>query len=33
LAAERKAMLDFDGLRDAKPSKRDRREIDRFRGR
>jgi ribosome-associated heat shock protein Hsp15 len=33
LAAERKAMLAFDGLRDAKPSKRDRREIDRFRGR
>jgi ribosome-associated heat shock protein Hsp15 len=33
LAAERKAMLDFGGLPDAKPSKRDRREIDRFRGR
>jgi len=33
LAAERKAMLAFDGLRDAKPSRRDRREIDRFRGR
>ncbi len=33
LAAERKAMLAFDGLRDTKPSKRDRREIDRFRGR
>jgi ribosome-associated heat shock protein Hsp15 len=33
LAAERKAMLAFDGTRDTKPSKRDRREIDRFRGR
>ena len=33
LAAERKAMMAFDGSRDAKPSKRDRREIDRFRGR
>ena len=33
LAAERKAMLAFDGARDAKPSKRDRREMDRFRGR
>ena len=33
VAEERKAMLDFDGLRESKPSKRDRRVIDRFRGR
>jgi len=33
LAEERKSMLPFDGLREGKPSKRDRREIDRFRGR
>ncbi len=32
LAAERKAMLAFEG-RESKPSKRDRREIDRFRRR
>ena len=33
LAAERKAMLAFEGVRETKPSKRDRREIDRFRSR
>ena len=33
LAEERKAMPHFEGLREAKPSKRDRREIVRFRGR
>jgi ribosome-associated heat shock protein Hsp15 len=33
LAEERKAMPHFEGLRDGKPSKRDRREIDRLRGR
>jgi len=33
LAAERKAMAHFEGSRERKPSKRDRREIDRFRGR
>jgi len=33
LAAERKAMLAFEGVSESKPSKRDRREIDRFRGR
>jgi ribosome-associated heat shock protein Hsp15 len=33
LAEERKAMPDFDLWREGKPSKRDRREIDRFRGR
>ncbi len=33
LATERKAMLAFDGGREERPSKRDRREIDRFRGR
>ena len=33
LAQERKATLHFEGLRQGKPSKRDRREIDRFRGR
>jgi len=32
-AEERKALLHFETLRDGKPSKRDRREIDRFRGR
>lgn len=32
-AEERKTMLDFEGLREGKPSKRDRREIDRFRRR
>ena len=33
LAAERKAMMQFEGPREGKPSKRDRREIDRMRGR
>jgi ribosome-associated heat shock protein Hsp15 len=33
LAEERKAMPEFDAWREGKPSKRDRREIDRFRGR
>jgi ribosome-associated heat shock protein Hsp15 len=33
LAEERKAAMHFEGLRDGKPSKRDRREIDRFRSR
>ena len=33
LAAERKAMPNVEALREGKPSKRDRREIDRFRGR
>ncbi len=33
LAEERKAMPHFDGSRKGKPSKRDRRELDRFRGR
>jgi ribosome-associated heat shock protein Hsp15 len=33
LAEERKAMPEFDTWREGKPSKRDRREIDRFRGR
>jgi ribosome-associated heat shock protein Hsp15 len=33
VAAERKAMLNTEGLRDGKISKRDRREIDRLRGR
>lgn len=32
-AAERKAMMDLDFLPPVKPSKRDRRRIDRFRGR
>jgi ribosome-associated heat shock protein Hsp15 len=32
-AEERKAMSLFEGLRESKPSKRDRRELDRFRGR
>jgi ribosome-associated heat shock protein Hsp15 len=33
MAAERKAMPHFEGSREGKPSKRDRREIDRVRGR
>ena len=33
LAEERKAMPHFEALREGKPSKRDRREIDRFRRR
>jgi ribosome-associated heat shock protein Hsp15 len=33
IAEERKAMPHFEELREGKPSKRDRREIDRFRGR
>lgn len=33
LIEERKAMRDFETLQPGKPSKRDRREIDRFRGR
>jgi ribosome-associated heat shock protein Hsp15 len=33
LAEERKTLLRSEGLRESKPSKRDRREIDRFRGR
>lgn len=33
LAEERRAMLPFEALREGKPSKRDRRELDRFRGR
>ena len=33
LAAERKAMPQAEALREGKPSKRDRREIERFRGR
>jgi ribosome-associated heat shock protein Hsp15 len=33
LAGERKAMRQFEALPQGKPSKRDRREIDRFRGR
>ncbi|HEY4089773.1 MAG TPA: RNA-binding S4 domain-containing protein [Bryobacteraceae bacterium] len=33
LAEDRKAMADITGLPDAKPSKRDRRELDRFRRR
>ena len=32
LAEERKAMPHFEAMRDGKPSKRDRRQIDRFRG-
>ena len=32
-AEERKAMPYFDGFRDAKPSKRNRRELERLRGR
>lgn len=33
VAEERKAMPHFEGAADGKPSKRDRRELDRFRGR
>jgi ribosome-associated heat shock protein Hsp15 len=33
LAEERKAMPHFEALREGRPSKRDRREIDRLRGR
>jgi ribosome-associated heat shock protein Hsp15 len=33
LIEERKTMPNFEALRDGKPSKRDRREIDRLRGR
>ena len=33
LAADRKVMADITGLPDSKPSKRDRRELDRFRRR
>lgn len=33
LAAELKSMLDFEGFREGKPSKRDRRDLDRLRGR
>jgi len=33
LAEERKVMQQFEGFRDSKPSKRDRRKIDRLRGR
>jgi ribosome-associated heat shock protein Hsp15 len=33
VAEERKAMLQFEGVREGKPSKRDRRDLDRFRGR
>jgi ribosome-associated heat shock protein Hsp15 len=33
LAEERKAVLNLEALRDGKPTKRDRREIDRLRGR
>lgn len=33
LAEERKTMPNFEGFREGKPSKRDRREIDRLRGR
>jgi ribosome-associated heat shock protein Hsp15 len=33
LAEERKSMLNFDGFRDGKPSRRDRRISDRIRGR
>ena len=33
LAEERKAMPYFEGMREGKPSKRNRREIDRLRGR
>ncbi|MBC7925700.1 MAG: RNA-binding S4 domain-containing protein [Bryobacteraceae bacterium] len=33
VAEERKATLPFDALRDGKPSKRDRRDFDRLRGR
>ena len=33
VAAERKALADFGGSREGRPSKRDRRELDRFRRR
>ena len=33
LAEERKAMPNFENMREGKPSKRDRRKIDRLRGR
>ena len=33
LAEERRAMAHFEGFREGKPSKRDRRQIDRIRGR
>lgn len=33
LAEERKAMIAFEGVPEGKPSKRDRREMDWFRGR
>ena len=33
LAEERKMMPHFEAMREGKPSKRDRRELDRFRGR
>jgi ribosome-associated heat shock protein Hsp15 len=33
LAEQRKSMAHFEPLREGKPSKRDRREIDRLRGR
>ena len=33
LAAERKAMAQFEALPEGRPSKRDRRKLDRFRGR
>ena len=33
LAEERKAMQNFEGLREGRPSKRDRRALNRFRGR
>ena len=33
LAEERKAMPHFEAMREGKPSKRDRRQIDRLRGR
>ena len=32
-AEERKAMRDLDGFQESRPSKRDRRTLDRFRGR
>lgn len=33
VAEERKTMIAFEGMRETRPSKRDRREIDRLRGR
>ncbi len=33
IAEERKAMRNFEGVSESKPSKRDRRELDRLRGR